>query len=275
MQEYGLKGDKYLAESLHYSLAVMEDLQHQLNNDTISKEDLAFLRFKKKTLNEYQKDRKWTCGKVCVGECDKTFNSKYDLLHHELGCFNIEKTGSSIQYKYIECSICGKKFYDKGQKLKPKYARNHHENSCRKTMIKRQKIFIKKALDDASNEQIKIIYNILKKKNELKFSEHFEYKKPRSPSPVPRSPSPVPRSPSPEQIQMEIVDLNNVDERPESATSVSTASSLDEWEYQSEQYWVDNKNRVYDRRDKLVGKRYLNDIENWQIEYEEKNEFLI
>ena len=42
----------------------------------------------------------------------------------------------------------------------------------------------------------------------------------------------------------------------------------DDWEYQGEKYWVENETQdVYDRRDMLVGTRFINDIENWEINW--------
>ena len=259
MEAYGLRGDEYLGESLTYTLAMMEDLQYHLNNNTISKEDLSFLHFKKKTLLEYHKSRQWTCAKVCLDKCNKTFNSKYELLQHEVGCFKIEKIGNSIQYKFVECSICGKKFYDKGQKLKPKYALAHHLKSCRKLLIKKQRKQIKTMLDSANDLQIKNIYNYLNCGEILPQEEIFK-------------PEPIPiKSPSPNPITMTINKIDDEEdlERPRSNDSIETNSSLDDWEYQDETYWVDNKNRVYNNRDEYIGKRFINDWENWEIEFEE------
>jgi len=259
MEAYGLKGDDYLTESLTYTVAMIDDLQNQLNNNTISREDLTFLNFKKKTLVEYQKDRNWTCGKVCLNKCNKTFNSKYELLQHEVGCYNIEKIGSSIQYKFAECNICGKKFYDKGQKLKPKYALSHHLKSCRKLLIKKQRKEIKSMLETATDLQIQNIFKYLNNNEILPQEEIFT----RLPLPS-RSPSPITMTISPQPI-LDEEDL----ERPKSNVSVETNSSLEDWEYQDEHYWIDNKNRVYDREEIYLGKRFMNDWENWEIEFEE------
>jgi len=252
MIEYGLKGDDYLTESLTYTLAMMEDLQHQLNNNTISRDDFAFLNFKKKILFEYQKERNWTCGKVCLDQCNKTFSSKYELLQHEVGCFNIQKIGSSIQYKFVECSICGKKFYDKGQKFKPKYALSHHLKVCKKTKKKKQKAKIKSMLDNATDSQIENIFRYLNNDDILPQEETVE---------IPNITMTIEK----EEPTLDEEDL----ERPSSINSVSTTSSLNDWEYHDEHYWIDNKNRVYDREDKYVGKRFMNDWENWEIDFEE------
>jgi len=64
----------------------------------------------------------------------------------------------------VRCDICYKIFYDKGQKLKPKYALTHHQKTCREITPKKFKNLIKQYLVDINDFEFI-------KKMELEFRE--------------------------------------------------------------------------------------------------------
>ena len=46
---------------------------------------------------------------------------------------------------------------------------------------------------------------------------------------------------------------------------------LERWECQGTKYWLDIETQeVYDDNDVLIGKRFINDLENYEIEYEDR-----
>ena len=68
-----------------------------------------------------------------------------EVLQHEKHCLEEfrntnEKNHIEVfeNYKFIQCDLCDKKFYEKGQKLKPIYALNLHKKSCSNIQIKKK-----------------------------------------------------------------------------------------------------------------------------------------
>ena len=64
----------------------------------------------------------------------------------------------------VKCDICNKIFYDKGQKLKPKYALTYHQKTCKNIAPKKFKNLIKQYLEDIHDFEFI-------KKMELEFRE--------------------------------------------------------------------------------------------------------
>jgi len=96
-----------------------------------------------------------------ISTCDFITLNKDAMLEHESSCFGarLNKVAEPpIIENYLECNDCGKKFYDKGQKLKPKYALKHHQQSCKTLMPKKLRAQIKKNL--ASVDDLEILKKI-------------------------------------------------------------------------------------------------------------------
>jgi len=153
--------------------------------------------------------------------------------------------------KFVECKFCTKRFYDNGQKMKPIYLKNRHESKCEENKTKN----IKKLIDDELNNMNDIdLLNILKyirnEGNEKQIIPNIEM-----------------------VIQEEPIELKE-DEAKHSQEPIELKEdncdivTWDDWEYQGEKYWVENETQdVYDRRDMLVGTRFINDIKNWEINW--------
>lgn len=69
--------------------------------------------------------------------------------------------------KCIECEICGKKFYDRGQKYKPQYQLTEHRKSCMRLFKKKQFRECKDwLLNRATELDINRLYLYIKNPNE-------------------------------------------------------------------------------------------------------------
>jgi len=276
MKSYGLIGNDDLEESITWRYAYINVKNKEFENYTLDNSERAFLFSSKRFLKDLEQSNKWDCPKNCYGECKKSFSNKDDLLRHELVCFNISKIDDSTLFKSIECEKCGKQFLDKGQKMNPKYLLNRHYKKCKFNTRKNIITNIHKKIDLMDDDELKLLLNFINKKNEINYSHHFEetHKRTLTPEP-PLSPTIVVpgETKPPNSITMTISPQPILDEedleRPKSNVSVETNSSLEDWEYQAEHYWIDNKNRVYDRTEIYLGKRFMNDWENWEIEFEE------
>jgi hypothetical protein len=95
-----------------------------------------------------------------ISTCDFITLIKDAMLEHEASCFGaiLNNIIEPVDEKYVECEDCGKKFYDKGQKLKPKYALKHHQQTCKRLMPKKLRADIKKSL--ASIDDLDILKKI-------------------------------------------------------------------------------------------------------------------
>jgi len=167
---------------------------------------------------------------------------------------------------FEECNICGKRFYDNGQKLKPRYARTQHEKTCGLTLFKKQKKSIKEWLDyTATKSQINIIYN---------FMEDLISQQNQAPAPAPAplhrryTPSPAPRSHTLSPLSNNItMDIND---RESCSSAVSSASSGEwtSWKYDNKWYSYDKDNNVYDENGNQVGERIQDEFsEEWKLDY--------
>lgn len=111
MEEYGLKGNEDLTDSLTHRLEVIKDLQYQLETNKITTDDFKFLKMAKKSLKEQEDNKEFICGHNFTDSCDKVFDNRYALLQHEISCFNITHLEKKEETKkYLECEICGKNF---------------------------------------------------------------------------------------------------------------------------------------------------------------------
>jgi len=83
-----------------------------------------------------------------ISTCEFITLNKDAMLEHESSCFGarLNQLCEPVNETFVECKDCGKKFYDKGQKLKPKYALKYHQQSCKALMPKKLKVQIKKSL---------------------------------------------------------------------------------------------------------------------------------
>tara|TARA_R110001632_G_scaffold211275_1_gene336682 strand:+ start:165 stop:650 length:486 start_codon:yes stop_codon:yes gene_type:complete len=159
---------------------------------------------------------------------------------------------------YEECPLCFKRFYDKGQKLKPKYALSHHEQTCYQKLFKKQKKFIKEWLDyTATKSEINTFYNNIK--------DHInsEEDKLTIQKPVLRRCTPSPLS---SNISMEINDRESCS----SAISSASSGEWNSWKYQGQWYSYDKDNNVYDESGNHLGERIQDEFnDEWKILYDE------
>lgn len=121
-----------------------------------------------------------------------------------------------------ECDLCGKVFYDNGQKFRPIYAMKAHRKTCRTKRDRVQRRFIKNFIEnEASKLQINSVYEYIKdlKEGVVRMDSPTNF----APSPLPiPEPSPCP-----------------------SDLSFTTNSDCEQWIYNGDWYEVDNKNRVF------------------------------
>ena len=133
---------------------------------------------------------------------------------------------------YEECPLCFKRFYDKGQKLKPKYALSHHEQTCYQKLFKKQKKFIKEWLDyTATKSEINTFYNNIK--------DHINSEEDKL------------------TIQKPVLRR-------------CTPSPLSSWKYQGQWYSYGKDNNVYDESGNHLGERIQDEFnDEWKILYDE------
>jgi len=153
---------------------------------------------------------------------------------------------------YEECPLCYKRFYDTGQKLKPKYALAHHEKTCYLKLFKKQKKTIKEWLDlTATKSQINSMHNFME---DLITQQSAPIQAPKRHTPSPLS----------NNITMEISD------RESCSSAVSSASSCEwtSWKYEGQWYSYDSSNNVYDESCNHIGERIQDDFnDEWKIIY--------
>jgi hypothetical protein len=160
----------------------------------------------------------------------------------------------------VVCDICGKHFEDRGQKFRPINQMKQHKKNCFRIFKKKQRLFIKDFSINASDIEINRVYMFLQ--NQEQYIEEN---------------MPIINNPNPNLNSKNLEILSNVDtdsDRPASNTSVrsidsvSTSSELDDWNYQNIQYFLDNKNRVYDEYNNKIGSRIKDEFsEEFKIEY--------
>jgi len=138
-----------------------ESITHQYNEYKFLEELVAKDEETREELNDFRRLKKFfeenkifSCGKTYFDGCNCNDGSLTELLAQEKCCYNEyrnKKTNDedfSIEpkdtepYKYIECDMCYKKFYDKGQKLKPIYALNTHRKICKQAQTRKQITYI-------------------------------------------------------------------------------------------------------------------------------------
>ncbi len=92
----------------------------------------------------------------CPFHCDEAET----MLKHEEECMGLRVVVKEEEvYPFIKCNDCGQKFFDRGQKMKPKYLLNRHKKNCARTMVKNGKKRLKSWLD--SNDNVNILKKML------------------------------------------------------------------------------------------------------------------
>ena len=165
------------------------------------------------------------------------------------------------------CDQCGKKFEDSLNGYKAEYYLKTHKKSCDRLFKKKQKAFIKNwIINDANEDEIDKVYNFIK-------SIHDEPIKPNIEMIIQEAKHSEEPIELKEDLIQEPIELKE-DEAKHSQEPIELKEdncdivTWDDWEYQGEKYWVENETQdVYDRRDMLVGTRFINDIENWEINW--------
>lgn len=170
---------------------------------------------------------------------------------------------------YLQCELCEKRFYDKGQKLLPRYAKAKHEKTCYMKLFKKQKKSIKDWLDYTANkQQINSLYNFM---NDL--NKQQQAPQPISPSSDYSATSSLVGSDDEsmlsdkDEIRMEINDRESCS----SAVSISSIGSddLHSWRYQNVWYNYDKDNNLFDEYGNNVGIRYKDELDDdWRIDYD-------
>ena len=130
------------------------------------------------------------------------------------------------------CNVCSRVFKDSSNGYKAEYYLKNHKKNCDRLLKKKQKAFIKNWIINIANDiEINNVYNF---------------------------------------IQDLPVDLP-VDSKQEEESQEEQSYDLERWEYQGTKYWLDIETQeVYDDNDILIGKRFINDLENYEIEYEDR-----
>ena len=151
--------------------------------------------------------------------------------------------------KSVTCEICNKTFLDSDKGYKAKYYYEKHKINCFRLFNKKKRKIIKEFSLNANDYQINRVYEFIKNPQDF-------YTKVLSPEPISmsiRNLSPKQPSPSPS---------------PTPPPSCSTASDLDEWDYQNVCYFVDNKNRVCDEYGNEIGHRFKDELSSeYRLEY--------
>ena len=129
-------------------------LEKAVEMNVETREDLFDYRRLKKLFDE---NKIFSCGKTYFDGCNCNDGSLIEILAQEKCCYNefrnkkninedffieADKHSNHEPYKYIECDMCSKKFYDKGQKLKPIYALNTHKKICKQAQTRKQITYI-------------------------------------------------------------------------------------------------------------------------------------
>jgi hypothetical protein len=265
-EDIGIEGDWDSHDTLLYNIKMYNYLNNLRHNHIDSPQTYKAMRSHKNTIDNIDKTKNYVCsrnqnkdaGDCRFKYCNYKADTREELLAHEQTCFNIKETLLDKPIKFLECNFCGKKFYDKGQKLKPIYALNHHKKTCKNSLKKRRIAFIKKFLIDINDIDLNELFIICKSKtinaqSDLESNENINLIN----SLQAKAESEVEQS----EVEQPL--------RPLSADSnISTSSELSDWEFDHKIYGVDNKNRVYDNMDNCIGKRIKDDFSNeYKIDY--------
>tara|TARA_R100001591_G_scaffold107711_1_gene116740 strand:+ start:68 stop:550 length:483 start_codon:yes stop_codon:yes gene_type:complete len=82
----------------------------------------------------------------------KSFDTLEQVLEHERVNMNAKVIDRQEKmYKSISCPDCGKKFYDRGQKMPVKYLLNRHKKKCGLLQTKNLKITLKQWIAENDN----------------------------------------------------------------------------------------------------------------------------
>lgn len=154
----------------------LKELVENNDNNADQEEIFDYRRLKK----FFEETHTFNCGKSFFDDanCHCHAGSLADVIQQERLCykeFNKEKIiDKNIEekpepFKFIACDLCGKKFYDKGQKLKPIYALNNHRKTCKQVQTKKQIAYIldhfktfRYVRSDGERDYVKQIYDMVK-----------------------------------------------------------------------------------------------------------------
>lgn len=165
----GIEGDWDFTDSLLYLYKFYTYISGICDSSIAEPKDFKIMRTTKEEIDSFNKTKNFKCRRYINKDCEDDNNiycnfkadSKEELMAHERTCFHIRERHIELNNKHLECDICGKKFYDKGQKFKPIYALNAHKKTCSKTLKKRTCIYIKENLDNLTIEQLQKIKSMI------------------------------------------------------------------------------------------------------------------
>ncbi len=110
-----------------------------------------------KALSLYE--NKYECCKSQYNDgCNFVAKNEEELIEHEKKCLKIICTRPLIEPDFVQCEICNKKFFDRGQKKKPQYALNAHKVKCKLNKDKNRLKYIQKYLLEGDSETIKNVF---------------------------------------------------------------------------------------------------------------------
>tara|TARA_R110000822_G_scaffold929_6_gene4031 strand:+ start:3594 stop:4127 length:534 start_codon:yes stop_codon:yes gene_type:complete len=150
----------YMNDSLIYNSYFYNYLNKKRQDNIAERQDFTNLKTTMKTLSLYEKNFECCKSKYDDG-CNFIAKSQEELIDHEKKCLNIIETRPAIEPEYVQCDICNKKFYDKGQKKKPQYSLNAHVIKCKLNKDKNRLKYIQKYLQEGDSETIKNIFFII------------------------------------------------------------------------------------------------------------------
>lgn len=150
----------YMNDSLIYNLNFYNYLNKKVVNNIAERQDFINLNSTKMTLQLFETNFK--CVKARYDDdCGFVASSQEELMVHERTCLSITTTRPLVEGEFLQCEYCNKKFYDRGQKKKPKYALNAHKKNCKQNLDRNRKLYIKKFLLEASSEDIKDMFDLI------------------------------------------------------------------------------------------------------------------
>ncbi len=137
----------------HLTNEYRSHLLNRKNKDKMSIEKWQERESRISEHKEYLEDSEFECP-----NCPFTSDEADSMLKHEEECMGLRVVVKEEEiYPFIKCNDCGQKFFDRGQKMKPKYLLNRHKKNCARMMVKNSKKRLKSWLDENDN------VNILKK----------------------------------------------------------------------------------------------------------------
>jgi len=129
-----------------------------LNRKNPNKQSLEEYRHREERIEDYRD--MVNDGNIECPSCHFTTDEAETMLIHEEECMGLRVVVKEEEiYPFIKCNDCGQKFFDRGQKMKPKYLLNRHKKNCARMMVKNGKKRLKSWLD--SNDNVNILKKML------------------------------------------------------------------------------------------------------------------